>query len=195
MRASLDQLREGSPIVFYEDNIESAGQAKTVLQQWIGEPQGKWFVEEKHAEPAPPETIELLRNVPVKFLFVTGQRRGLSDLVEFAKVTLANDKISGHVIYPQDGSCFRPASGVFDSPVSAAKACDVFRRVGRLAVADKRAEWGNEKTDNRILGYGNSGGMTVFYYNVPASTLTALWRSCSSAEAGWMALFPRRTRL
>lgn len=195
MRASADQLRDGSPIVFYEDNIESSGQAKTVLQQWLGDAQEKWFVDERHADTLPSNKIEILRRAPIKFLFVTGQRKGLTGLIEFAKETLGNNQISGQVIYPQDGSCFRPTAGVFDSRASADKARDVFRRVGSLAVADKRAEWGDTKTDNRLLGYGNSGGLTVFYYNVPASTVTALWRSCTEVEPGWMALFPRRTRL
>lgn len=195
MRASADQLSDGGSIVIYEDNVESSGQAKTVLQQWIGTPVDQWFIDEKHAEPLPASKIEALRSVPVTFLFITGQRKGLTDLIEFAKRTLGNEQVSGYIIYPQDGSCFRAAAGVFDTPILAERARDVFRRAGSLAVADKRHEWGEEKTENRLLGYGNSGGLTVFYYNVPASTLTAIWRSSSSGGVGWWGLFPRRTRL
>ena len=195
MRASVEQVQGGSPIVFYEDNIESSGQAKTVLQQWLGEDQDDWVVDEKHADKLQPSQVEVLRTSPIKFLFITGQRRGLSGLVEFAKQKLGNQNIEGHVIYPQDGSCFFPTAGLFDSRASAEKARKVFERAGRLAIADKRSDWGQDKTENRLLGYGNIGGLTVFYYNAPASTLTALWKSCSQTESSWTALFPRRTRL
>lgn len=195
LSASVDQLKKDIPIIFYEDNVESAGQAKTVLQQWIGVPQDEWIVDEKHAEPLAVDKTDILRSVPIKFLFVTGQRNGLKSLVEFAKRKLGNDQISGYIISPQDGSCFRPSSGIFDNRESADRARDIFSRAGRIAISDKCEEWGAEKTGDRILGYGNSGGLTVFYYNVPASTVTALWRSCMTGETRWMGLFPRRTRL
>jgi len=187
-------LQKGSAIVFYDDNVGSAGQSRTVLRQWLGVERGLWEVNEEHVQPLPTEKVQTLRNSKIRFLFATGNRRGLEKLIATAKQLLKNENIDGHIVIPHDVSCFQPAAGVFGSRSLAQKAQEAFRTAGEKALADKREAWGDEKTQGRLLGYGNHGGLNVFYYNVPTTTITALWKSADVPAASWMGLFPRRPR-
>ncbi|MGA3079812.1 MAG: HD domain-containing protein [Terracidiphilus sp.] len=189
-----ERLQEGSAIVFYDDNVGSAGQSKTVLQQWLGMERDSWDVDEEHVQPLPKEKVQILKNSRIRFLFATGRRRGLENLITKAKQLFENHNIDGHIVIPQDVSCFQPASGVFGSRSLAQKAQEAFRAAGERALADKREAWGEEKMQSRLLGYGNSGGLNVFYYNVPTTTITALWKSSEIPGSSWMGLFPRRPR-
>jgi HD superfamily phosphohydrolase len=191
---SAEEIQVGSAIVFYDDNVGSAGQSKTVLRQWLGMERGSWEVNEDHVLPLPKDKVQILKNSRIRFLFATGRRRGLEDLLATAKQLFENDNVDGHIAIPQDVSCFQPASGVFGSRVLAKEAREAFLVAGEKALADKREAWGEQKTQNRLLGYGNHGGLNVFYYNVPTTTITALWKSADTPGASWMALFPRRPR-
>jgi hypothetical protein len=191
---SVDEIRIGEPLVLYDDNIGRGNQSKTVLQQWFGRSPEEWFLDEDHVTRLSPEAVERLRLCPIAFLFVTGQRRGLEELVTFAKDLLGHDKISGHIVAPVDAGCFEPSEGAFLNDEEANRAKQIFAKAGEQALADMLSTWGREKVDNRVLGYGNFGGLTVFHYNVPSSTLTALWKDCGQ-NPGWMALFHRRRRI
>jgi hypothetical protein len=189
-----DGLQEGSAIVFYDDNVGSAGQSKTVLQQWLGAERSSWDVNEEHVQALTKEKVQILKKSKIRFLFATGRRIGLKALIATAKELFENDDIDGHIVIPQDVSCFQPASGVFGSKSLAKKAQEALRAAGEKALADKREAWGEKKTQERLLGYGNHAGLNVFYYNVPTTTITALWKSAEIPGASWMALFPRRPR-
>lgn len=54
------------------------------------------------------------------------------------------------------------------------------------------APWSVDKLEQRVLGYGNTAKLLVFFYNVPTVTLTPLW--ASGEHSGWQPLFPRRTK-
>src|ERR1035438_3634507 len=91
-------------MVFYDDNVGPAGQSKTVLQQWLGVEQGSWEVNEKHVQLLPKEKVQILKNSRIKFLFATGRRRGLDNLIATARKLFENDNIDGHIVIPQDVS-------------------------------------------------------------------------------------------
>jgi hypothetical protein len=191
---SAEELQEGSDIIFYDDNVGSAGQSKTVLRQWLGMERSSWEVGEEHVHPLSKEKLQILKSSKIRFLFATGRRSGLQNLLATARKLFQNDSIDGHIVIPQDVSCFQPASGVFGSTSLAQKAQEAFRAAGERALADKREAWGEKITQDRLLGYGNHGGLNVFYYNVPTTTVTALWKSAATPESNWMGLFPRRPR-
>jgi hypothetical protein len=94
----------------------------------------------------------------------------------------------------RDVDCFRPAAGIFARQDEADQAREAFRRAARTALADKADRWGEEKLRDRLLGYGNSADLTVFYYNAPSSTLTAMWKRCEDPKSPWLPLFHRRIR-
>ncbi|MGP0018508.1 MAG: HD domain-containing protein [Candidatus Sulfotelmatobacter sp.] len=189
-----EELESAETVVFYDDNVGSAGQSKTVLQQWFGLPRSAWYVDEEHVQTLPKNKLQIIKKATLKFLFVTGRRKGLEALLSMARDLCGHSRVEGHIIAPADLSCFQPAAGVFADTVTAQKAREAFVRAGRRALADKRELWKQEKLEGRLLGYGNFGGLTVFYYNVPTATVTALWKSSPVSSSEWLGLFPRRPR-
>ena len=194
--SSASEMNSNLPLVIYDDNVGSGGQAGTVFSQWFGITNPDKDIDEEHAVPLAPETLEKLKHVPLFLIFATGFRGGLASIEVRLRELTANPEVSGFIIDPADLSCFRPAARVFSEPSQAERAIAAFSSAGRRAIHDKALErnWPSEKTDDRILGYGNAGGLTVFHYNVPTTTLTALWGTSRSADATWTALFPRRSR-
>jgi deoxynucleoside triphosphate triphosphohydrolase SAMHD1 len=191
---SADEIKSGKAIVFYDDNVGSGGQGKTVLQQWLGVDRASWIVDEPHVQALPDEKQQILKNSRIRFLFATGRRAGLKSLISAAREWLGNDNIDGHIVLPEDVSCFQPSAGIFGNKSLAERAVKAFRVAGALALSDRRKDWDERKLDGRLLGYGNHGGLNVFSYNVPTTTVTALWKSSNVPGQGWMGLFPRRPR-
>jgi hypothetical protein len=190
------QITGNLPIVIYDDNVGSGGQAGTVFSQWFGVRNPDSDLDEQHASLLSPDDIQRLRHVPIFLVFATGFRSGLDRIQVRLQELAGNPDVRGIVIDPADLSCFRPAARVFNEPADADRAAQAFRRAGELALHDRvaKSNWSRERTSDRILGYGNAGGLTVFHYNVPTTTVTALWSSSHSEEANWTALFPRRPR-
>jgi deoxynucleoside triphosphate triphosphohydrolase SAMHD1 len=184
------------PLVIYDDNVGSGGQAGTIFSQWFGITNQDSDLDEKHAEPLNPDELAKLTATPILLVFATGFRSGLARIQQRLAELTKNSEIHGLIIDPADLSCFRPAARVFSEPRDASRAEESFARAGRIAIFDRALvrNWSAEKTNDRILGYGNAGGLTIFYYNVPTTTLTALWGSSRSETANWTALFPRRPR-
>ena len=102
---SAEELQEGSDIVFYDDNVGSAGQSKTVLQQMARGGRDYWEVDEEHVQLLPKEKVQTLKNSKIKFLFATGHRRGLGKLIATARQLFENENIDGHIVIPRDVSC------------------------------------------------------------------------------------------
>ncbi len=195
--AAGSDIKDDIPLVIYDDNVGSGGQAGAILSQWFGVVDSGSDLDEKHVAALPEPVKEKLSQIPVLLVFATGFRSGLDKIIARAKALTQNPNIAGLIIDPGDLSCFRPASRVFTEPQEANRARDAFSRAGKIAIQQKALEksWSPEKIADRILGYGNSGGLTVFYYNVPTTTITALWSTSRSRGGDWTALFPRRPRL
>jgi hypothetical protein len=193
--SAANEMRANVPVVIYDDNVGSGGQAGTVFSQWFGINSDS-DLQEKHAGPLAPGDIEKLRDVPIFLVFATGFRGGLARIRQRLSELTGNAGVCGLIIDPADLSCFRPAARLFSEPSEAERARAAFANAGRIAIHDKALskQWPPEKIDDRILGYGNAGGLTVFHYNVPTTTVTALWSTSRSADARWKALFPRRPR-
>ncbi len=189
-----DNLDEDQPVVFYDDNVGSGGQGTTVLQQWFGIPREAWAVQEEHVAPLIDDVSERLRRCSIRFLFATGRRDGLDRLVKKAQELVGHSDVSGYIISPSDISCFRPAARVFADAASAERARQACEAAGRRALSDKKGVWPQVKIDDRLVGYGNAGGLSVFYYNVPTTTVTALWKGSADPQEPWRALFLRRPR-
>jgi HD superfamily phosphohydrolase len=193
--STASEIQGNLPVVIYDDNVGSGGQAGTVFSQWFGMPSDS-DLDEKHSDPLSVESIQKLKGLPIFLVFATGFRSGLDKISERLKGLTENPNISGLIIDPSDLSCFRPAARVFADAAEAERARVAFSNAGRIAIYDKslKKDWSPEKLDDRILGYGNAGGLTVFHYNVPTTTVTALWSTSRSETAKWTALFPRRPR-
>lgn len=191
---SIDELTAGVPLALYDDNVGSGGQSKTVLMQWFDVERSRLPVTEKHVQPLDLQTIETLRSCDLSVCYVTGKSKGLQQVVETVS-ELSGKNCRGLIVAPTDLSCFSAAARVYGTHDEAQRAQALFFRVGVQALEDRRADKSVEWITGNSLGYGNSGGLTAFYYNTPTTTLTALWKDNSTVATRWRALFPRRPRL
>ena len=194
--SSAEDIGATWPLVIYDDNVGSGGQAGTILSQWFGITNPDSDLDEKHVRSLSTEAASRLKDVPILLVFATGFRSGLEKIETRLRDLTGNRDVHGLIIDPADLSCFCPASRIFEHPAESERARRVFENAGRIAIHDRALErsWPPERTNDRVLGYGNAGGLTVFHYNVPTTTITALWGSSRSEKARWTALFPRRPR-
>ena len=121
------------------------------------------------------EAIERIRHCSIHFLFAAGRQSALRNLMDEARILFSENAVTGYLLSPRDVGCFEAAANVFQRADVAAQARNAFEAAGRTALGIKANEWTPEKTKSRLIGYGNAAGLTVFYYNIPASSLTALW--------------------
>jgi HD superfamily phosphohydrolase len=190
---SIQQLQPTRPLLLYDDNVGSGGQGATVLMQWLGVARSQWPVDERHVDPLEAEAVARMKQADVAFCYLTGRRSGLEKVLQVSEEYLGR-RPRGLVVVPTDLSCFDPAARVYETKEETEQATAIFSKAGKLALSDRRAEKSEAWIDERSLGYGNAGGLTVFFYNTPTTTLTALWKE-SSSDTRWRALFPRRPRL
>jgi hypothetical protein len=182
------------PLLLYEDNIGLGRQPGTVIQQWFGIAREQWLVSEEHVEALSTEQQRAIRSCRVGLLFVTGSRKGLATLESTVRTVVGCDDLSSFIVSPTDISCFQAAARVFRNRADAQLAETAFRNAGLLALSDQKDTWSLQRIHESALGYGNAAQLTVFDYNTPVTTLTALWKGCSVPGASWTALFPRRKR-
>jgi hypothetical protein len=188
---SIEEVSQDLPIVFYDDFVGSGGQGRTVFQQWYNVPELQWATSEHHVSAISPDTRDRLKKSELLVLFIAGRRAGLEAVCATARQLTGSD-LSGWIVRPEDIGCFRQAANVFANTEEAQRAKGVFERVGRLALSGEL--WDDSKVSSRLLGYGNNADLNVFFYNVPTSTLTALWKKCDADGRRWLPLFLRRKR-
>jgi HD superfamily phosphohydrolase len=193
--ASVNDLKEPGSVVFFDDISASGKQGSTGLRQLFGEAPAVDDVDEEVVPAANPSALEVLSKSDITFLYITGRRTGAARVVDTMKSLVKHDRVTAHVVSPAEIGCFQAGARVFTERVEAVAAEAVFRSKGRRALHDKLdgKKWTESTIDAAALGYGGLAGLTVFSYNTPAATLTALWKDCVAEGHRWHALFHRRT--
>jgi hypothetical protein len=191
---AITEVTPDEPLLLYDDNVGSGGQASTVVMQWLGFDRSQWAVSEEHVQPLPADIIARLKTCYLNFCFVTGRTDGLSKLLDVTEELLGRSP-RGRIVVPTDVSSFDAAALVYGSRKEADRAAEIFRRAGTRALQDRKPQKSDDWIEKNSLGYGCTGGLTAFYYNTPTTTLTALWKDCALKDCIWSALFPRRPRL
>jgi deoxynucleoside triphosphate triphosphohydrolase SAMHD1 len=191
---SIADLKGTGHVIFFDDIAASGTQGATTMLQYFGRPQSEWETQEHIVDSASEAALEILRKSRIDFLFVTGRREGVDHIVEVTERLVGHYQVDGHVVSPSEIGSFEPAARIFLEEAHADAARAAFTDAGRAALHDKLNEgWDSEKLESRVLGYGNAAARTVFYYNVPSATLTALWKENVEPEYRWKPLFYRRT--
>jgi HD superfamily phosphohydrolase len=191
---SMNELTPDVPLLLYDDNVGSGGQSATVLMQWFAVDRNRWSVKEEHVQSLHPNIAECMKSCDVSICYVTGKRTGLQRVLDTAQ-GLLGQRPRGLVISPTDLSCFDAAARVYATSDNGERARALFDAFGRRALEDRREEKSTEWVERNALGYGNAGGLTVFFYNTPTTTITALWKENEVLQSRCKALFPRRSRL
>ena len=178
-------------VTFIDDVLISGTQARTVLQTMLGLP------------PDLPEEAKLSRRLTdeeetrlrdgrhIAFRFSFATAAGIDSLRRLLEEQTLPVDVAAGVTKAHDEELLPGAGG------ERARLIEFLREVGRdLLVSTKGTEnpvkWTQELIEARALGYGNLALLVVPYYNCPAGTLTALWRSGVFRGVPWLPLFPRR---
>lgn len=180
-------------IVLWDDFCGAAGHTKTAFIQWLRLPDAA--LRERLTSPLSRERLDAFRARQVTIAFSMGRRSGLATLRRFlTQHRLRNVSLLAPPDLISDRDELFKGRGVFTD----ARERDGLQAFLREQTATllhpkttrRRDPWPQDKLEERLLGYGNTGKLIVFYYNVPTVTVTALWERGSN----WVPLFRRRPK-
>lgn len=197
LRECLKADNHSRPLVFVDDNINSAIQARAQFFAWAGivrhqRPlilQGEDGISDVKL---PSEELELLRAREIWIVTCAGSVRAGEALREALNDILFTS--FGGVRYDTE---IEGADG-FSSDLKS-----FLCTVGRELIASTNhgtsfSDLPNEKQEEcagKEFGYGNVGSLLATAINVPTSTVTAIWSPGIFAARGWMPLMIRRNKL
>ena len=197
IREALRRVDDGDAIILCDDNVSSGSQATSQFLRWFGIDREKW-PEELRAEGGIEEVelgdneLKLLGKLKVGIaVCVRGQRSE-----EFVCNTLRSFGIDALVgidaadILEED-TCLVPhmSENLKRELQLIGESVLHFAMTGRQA---KSSELGGTAWATKSLGYDNQGSGLITLYNVPTSTVTALWCPGVYNNEPWTPLFLRR---
>ncbi|MEO8173199.1 MAG: hypothetical protein ABI581_08960 [Sediminibacterium sp.] len=176
------EKRSPSAIIFFDDNITSGTQLTQFFKEWIEGVDNPEIVN----NPLSTKQYEKLKAIPIRICYciqltpeatnVVSQindRYQLQLSISCGKYDFNNYTQFGH--------------GPFDSEAESHYIQSFFKEIGEKLYDDK--DWDHSTLYQRLMGYGNLGKLTVFYYNVPKSLLPVFWKSGEWKGKQWIPLF------
>jgi hypothetical protein len=172
-----------SSIVFFDDNITSGTQLTNFFEELID---GK----EKSEQVKTPLTniqYEIIKKIPIRICYAIQLAENSNEVLKEIKrkYGLDIDFYCGKVDY---NNYLDYQSNTMNSESEAKFSRDFIREISEQLYDDKN--WPNSTIYNRLLGYGNLGKLTVFYYNVPKSLIPVFWKFGYYNNKPWIPLFP-----
>lgn len=179
-------------IVFIDDNVGSGKQSAQIFHEWLST--GRRVLDEKHVVPLGEEEVKRLRSSRISILACVATRQGC-DFVQkqLEGMGLHVRAVSAFTLLDQNVGCFHPTSGIFLDSEQREEARQMCQEIGECLLLDKN--WTEQRRKEYALGYGNAQKLVVFFYNVPTTTLTILWKHGVYKALPWFPLFPRREKV
>jgi hypothetical protein len=178
-------LKNESPssIIFFDDNITSGTQLSEFFEELID---GK-VKAEMVKTPLTSSEYELLKKTPIRVCYAIQLTEESNNIVHSlkAKYNLDLEIHSGKVDF---NNYLDFQSNTMKSEGEAEFAREFIREISEPLYEDKN--WSDETVYDRLLGYGNLGKLTIFYYNVPKSLIPVFWKSGNYGGKHWIPLFP-----
>lgn len=180
-------------ILFIDDNIGSGKQAIDTFLELMGLTEEK-KLKESHEVKLTASQLSRLKKFKLSLFTFVGFEEGKTDFVNKLR-ELKLDMAEPYSFLKQEEGvgCFHPTSDIFESSKDREACKLICSEIGYQLFADK-TDWSDGLKRERSLGYGNSQKMTVFFYNVPTSTLPILWKRGTYNNKKWEPLFPRREK-
>ena len=182
-----DAISEGGGLCFYDDFLLSGVQAGTALRIMMGDgpvdadPVARKLPEDLRAE---------LLNRPVNFRFASGLDAGVAAFEVVVREYFAPGTYTIGYMLSAETSQFLTYG-------EAAPLVEFLHRVGEDLLLTTKAvsnpdKWTSDLCRERALGYGSGPLLVSTFYNVPTSSVTALWASGKYRGIPWIPLLPRR---
>jgi HD superfamily phosphohydrolase len=181
-------------VLLWDDFCGAGGHTITTLSQWLNL-NDEEALEEYLVDPLTAARRGRFDRTQISISFGLGMNEGLDSINQFVRRHNLNNVtvLAPATIAREDKGVFTQ-EGLFKTLAEREDFQEFLREKALKVLEPKLARferpWSREKLENRLLGYGNTGQLLVFYYNVPTVTLTGLWEVGDS----WQPLFPRRTK-
>lgn len=170
-------------IIFFDDNITSGTQLSSFFEELI---EGKSDAEQVK-NPLNESQYKLLKKIPIRICYAVQLAQGSNNIIEKIRKKYEIDIHihSGKIDFNNylDYQC-----DTMENQDEAKFSRTFIREISTSLFEDK--EWNDNTVYDRLLGYGNLGKLTVFYYNIPKSLIPIFWKSGKYDGNQWIPLFP-----
>lgn len=170
-------------VIFFDDNITTGTQLEDLFKELIEGSEKPEIIN----HPLSATQLAILKALPVKICYAVQLSQGASirvkDLAQ--RYQLDVQVYAGQHDYDNK---VEYGFGIITSAKEEAFAKEFLGEIARQLFADKG--WDSAKVENRLLGYGNLGKLTTFYYNIPKALITPFWKSGSVNGKPWFPLLP-----
>jgi hypothetical protein len=178
------EKKDVKAVVFYDDNITSGSQ----LDDFFAELTTGRVPREMVQQPLTPTQIKRLRHIPIRICYAvqlssvaTARVSAIADKYQLdLKIYCGKHDLDNQIEF---------GSGVLQSKTEEIFTIEFLKEIARPLYADK-VDWSDEKKENRLLGFGNLGKLTAFYYNIPKALLPVFWKSGIVDGKPWIPLLP-----
>jgi|SRR5690554_82106 len=172
-----------SVIILFDDNITSGTQLSDFFEELInGKAKAEFF-----KKPLSSEEYSALQKIPIRICYAIQLSESSNLVIEKIRSQFSLDVkfYTGKVDY--NNYLDFQASAV-ESEEQSNFAKKFISEIATELYNDKK--WSTETVYSRLLGYGNLGKLTVFYYNVPKSFIPIFWKFGTYNKKPWFPLFP-----
>jgi hypothetical protein len=172
-----------SSIIFFDDNITSGTQLLNFFEELID---GKVNAEQVKTS-LTKEQFVVFKEIPIRVCYAIQlaqeSNKIINDIREKYKLDI--EVYSGKIDF---NNYLDYESNTMESENESKLAREFIREISEPLYEDKN--WNDATIYSRLLGYGNLGKLTVFYYNIPKSLIPVFWKSGQYNGKAWIPLFP-----
>lgn len=185
--------RKSTPIYFIDDCAISGTQTIHTFAEMLGRRKLESH-HTKHADPLPEGLRIKLLNRPIRLVFCIATDFALQRVHdELGTLGFRNYSIRAVRLDSYQNKPFTPSSAcLWDSTAERQEMAEFFAEVG-YSLLEQRAErkhWSDARRRESSLGFSDFQRLIVFSYNVPKTTITALWEQGRFQGRTWTPLFP-----
>jgi hypothetical protein len=174
---------ETSAIILFDDNITSGTQLYDFFTELIKGKENPEFFK----NPITQKQYDLIKKIPIRICYAIQLAEKSNEVIEKIKSEFLLDlKIQAGKIDYDNYLDF--GSTIMASEKEAEFSKNFIKEIATVLYEDKK--WSTETIYSRVLGYGNLGKLTVFYYNVPKSLIPIFWKFGFYKNKPWFPLFP-----
>lgn len=191
VESALENTKSDAPICFIDDGAFSGTQLINIFGDLLGTRVRKSY-HTKYTKPLS-EPNHLLKR-PIRICLAIASDKANDVLPKkFKEMGIEDFVVSACEIEVFRQRPFGASmSRIWDTPAEQSEIKQLFSEVGEALLEDRATEksWPEDRARKSALGFGGDQRLIVYQYNVPKSTLTALWQRGKYKGRDWKPLFP-----
>lgn len=188
---ALNRTNNGVPLCLIDDASFSGTQLMNILGDLLGTRERKPH-HTKYCDPLSHPSHLLER--PIRICLAMATDKAMAELDKGLKDMGFKDyQIRACDIEVMRHRPFGPSmSYIWNTPDEQREVREMFFEIGKDILRERaeRKKWSEGRTEASALGFGGDERLIVYQYNVPKSTLTALWERGMYRDNEWKPLFP-----